>query len=306
MTASGTEPQHSSFAPLSGELLAELRRIELRSRRSLDTDLMGSYRSAFRGTGLSFADVREYQPGDDIRHIHWKVTARTNKPYVKTFEEDRHLNIVLAVDISRSMNVGSPKTKYRKAVEFAALISTLAHRNQDNLALCLFAGNVTDFVPLRGSRTQLQQVLYTLLLQRTLPTDTNLSQALTHLRTHIKRTSIIFLLSDFINEQDYDQDLRSLSYKHDLIAVCVEDSFSTNLPKGGLVEFIDAERGSRYTIDTSSKRVRDALTLEYTKRRETLSAQMQYCGADLLFLEEDLLKPLSVLMRKRAKRLHRA
>ncbi len=298
-----TDSGRTEFLPLSPELLAELRRIELRSRRSLDADLMGRYRSAFRGTGLTFSDLREYQPGDDTRHIHWKVTARTNKPFVKTYEEDRHLNIVLAVDISRSMDFGNPKTKYRKAVEFSALIATLAHRNHDNLALCLFAGDVTDFVPLRGSRTQLQQVLYTLLQQRTLPQETNISNALTHLRTHIRRTSIIFLLSDFIGEQDYQQELRTLSFKHDLIAVSVEDSGADTLPSGGLIEFLDAESGERFTLDTSSKKVREALRVAEQQREQQLGETMRQCGADLLFLRSELLTPLSTLMRRRAKRL---
>jgi uncharacterized protein (DUF58 family) len=284
------------------EILAELKRIQIRTKRTLNADLVGQYRSAFRGTGLDFSDLRAYQPGDDIRHIHWKVTARTKQPFVKTYEEDRQLSIVIAVDISRSMDFGAPKSKFRRAQEFAALLATLANNNRDSVSLCLFAGEVIDYIPSRGTRTQLQQLLLTLLEQRSLPSETNLANALRHIRSHLKKTSVVFLLSDFLSTS-FEDELRALSYKHDVVCANIEDRFDKTLPSVGLVTFQDSESGESVLVDTSNKRALQTLSDLESKRVRDLETICKRCRVDFITIKDKLLQPLSALMQQRTRRV---
>ena len=243
---------------LRPELLAELKRVELRTRRVVDADLLGSYRSAFRGTGLVFSDVREYQPGDEVKNIHWRATARTNKVYVKSYEEDRQLNIMLVIDLSNSTNFGLNKSKHDKIIEFAALVSVLAQKGQDAVGMCLFSDVVEEYFRPKKSRHQFQQMLGQLLKHRTLAKGTDLKEALNYIRNHQRKKSIIFIVSDFICD-DYQQELRLLAIAHDVVCVQVIDDIDTDLPKGGIVTFQDAESGKRMLLDTSNRAVRVSL-----------------------------------------------
>lgn len=282
--------------------LADLRRLELRSKRRIDTDLIGKYRSAFRGSGLVFSDLREYQPGDDVKHIHWKASARTGRVYVKSYDEDRSLNIIVAVDVSNSTSFGGKRSKHSKAIEFAALLTMLASQGQDGIGLCIFAEKVLEYFPPRRSRLQIQRALNTLLAKRPLPKATDLGGCLDFLRQHQRRSSIIFLLSDFYS-RPFDEPLRYLAYRHDLIGVLIEDDLDYRLPSAGIIEFTDAETGQRTLVDTATKSIRTALEYQQQTRVASLRKIFQSAGADFIVINKSLLEPLTTLMQQRTRRL---
>jgi len=286
---------------LDQSLLSELRRIEIRTRRTIDSDLMGRYRTAFRGSGLVFSDLREYQPGDEIKSIHWKVTARTGIPHVKTFDEDRLLNIVLTVDMTRSLIAGGGRTKHRKALELSALLAMLGHKGQDSVGLCLFSNRVEEFLAAKRSRGQVQRIISSLLTHRELASATDLRPVITHLRKNLKRASVIFLISDFFC-QDFADELRMLAYKHDVIGCLLKSSFEVNLPRAGIVEFADSESGERILVDLSSKKVASELVALQENRLQKLRELFKGCRADLIEIEDNVLKPLAELMSRRTKR----
>ncbi len=301
--------QPSNIELLDPSLLAELRRIELKARRNIDSDLMGRYRSAFRGTGLIFSDLREYQPGDDIRHIHWKVTARTGRPFVKTFDEERQLNVLLLVDISSSTDVAASqkipgRTNHQKALEFAGLATTLALMNQDGIGLALFAEKVEQFIPIKRNRAQGKIILRKLMQPHTLTPKTNVANALKFVRENQRRGSVIFLVSDFIEStlgENFEDELRLVSFKHDLIAVRLLTPIEW-IKNCGIVEFRDAESGEHQLLDTSSKRCIERLT---TLQSESIRRVRELCKrskVDYIEIEDNSLKPLSDLMLQRAKR----
>jgi uncharacterized protein (DUF58 family) len=283
-------------------ILAELRRIEIRTRRSIDSDLMGCYRTAFRGSGLVFADLREYQPGDEVKNIHWKATARTGKTYVKSYEEDRELNIILAVDVSNSTDYGQGKTRHLRALEFAALIALLAKYNNDCIGLCLFAESVEEFYPADKKGSQFQRVVLSLLKHRELARGTDVAGALRYLQEHQRRAGVVFLISDFYS-QPFDLELRALSFKHDVICVLLEDEIELDLPFAGITEFADAENGTRHIVDTSSPRVRERLHAVQLQRAAELRDLCRLANASVLALRNNPLRALAELMRKRNARL---
>ncbi len=282
--------------------LAELRRLELRSRRKIDSDLIGNYKSAFRGSGLVFSDLREYQPGDDVKHIHWKATARTGRVYVKSYDEDRSLNIIVAVDISNSTSFGGLRSKHAKATEFAALVTMLASKGQDGIGLCLFADQIVEFLPARRSRSQVQRVLSTLLTERDLPKATNLGTCLDFLRQHQKRSSVIFVVSDFFSPP-FNEELKYLSRKHDVICTLIEDDLDYRLPAAGIIQFFDAESGQRTLVDTTARSTVAALEQRQRERVRNLQQLCQSASCDYITINNNLLESLTTLMRQRTKRL---
>lgn len=292
---------------LSSGLLSELRRLELVTKRKIDTDMMGRYRSAFRGSGLIFSDLREYQPGDDVKHIHWKVTARTGHVFVKSYDEDRQLRIMLLVDTSNSTGVGSfdgdkLRTKHQKALEFAALISILAAKSQDAIGLSLFSDKVEDYLPPKKSRTQFKNILLKLMTPRPLGKGTDLTVALRHLNEQQRKASIVFVVSDF-HTKGYEDELRKLAFRHDVILVLLEDKFESSLPAAGIVELVDAESGNRFLLDTSDKKARETLAALHEKRVKEISAIASRSGADLVRILDNPLSPIADLMQRRTSRL---
>jgi len=287
---------------LDPALLTEIRRIELRTKRTISADMMGQYRSAFRGTGLIFSDLREYEPGDDVKNIHWKATARSGKVYVKSYEEDRQLNIIVALDVSSSTNFGAKRSKHRAALEFAALVSLLAKANQDAIGLCTFSGQVEEFLPPRRARSQLHRILKKLLDPRELTPSTNVAKALKYLKENQKRSSVIFVVSDFISPP-FQQELTTLTLKHDVIMVMLQDQLDYSLPTAGLVEFEDAESGARIVIDTSNGSAKKQLEDMHRARIDAWKEQCTSAGADHLVIKDNSLRPLMQLMNERAGRL---
>ncbi len=295
-------PRHSIDDIIPAAVSAEIRRLELKTRRAVDSDLMGNYRSAFRGSGLIYSDVREYVPGDDVKHIHWNATARTGRVYVKSFDEDRQLRILVAVDISNSTNHGTTRTKHLRALEFAATIALLAQRSHDAMGLCLFGGEVISYLQPKHSRRQFQQILLRVLEQRELPRETNIQLALDHILRHQRRGCVVFLVSDF-QTAGYEDRLRALAVRHDVVGVLLEDRLDFDPPAAGIVEFFDAETGRHHSIDTSSPRVRRALTENHARRVDRLSASLQASGADFIRIRDDIFQPLRELMQRRRSRL---
>lgn len=283
---------------LSPGLLQELKRIELRTRRLVDTDLMGAYRTSFRGSGLEFADLREYSPGDDVRHINWKVTARTGRVFVKSFHEERHQRIVLAVDSSRSTQFGPGRQRGRLALELAAAIALLARVHHDSIGLCTFSDDIHDFLPAKASRSQYYRVLRTLASEPSIVNPTNLGTTLRSLYKKCRRTSTVFLISDFLSPH-YTEDLQMVALKHDLICVMLSDRFHENPPAAGLVEFTDAETGERHIIDLSSRAVRTALRDRQQAHEQQVRQLAKSCGASFVILKDSPVHTLQILMHER-------
>ena len=288
-------------SPFELATLGEVKRLEIRTRRILNQDVSGKYRSAFRGAGLIYSDLREYQPGDEVKNIHWKASARTGKVYVKSYEEDRSLNILLAVDVSNSTNFGVPRTKHIKAFEFAAVISMLAQKNGDALGICLFSDIIEEYRRPRRSRSQFQKIMFSLLSRRRLKPATSLKGALDYLSRHQKKTAVIFVVSDF-HCPPFADELRRLAFKHDVICVSLEDALDCEMPKAGIAEFVDAETGERRLFDTSSRRARRRLKELYARRDDLLAGLCRSAGVDLIKLTDNSLTPLAQLMRQRLRR----
>ncbi len=287
---------------LSPEMMVDLKRLELRSKRSVDSDLIGQYRSSFKGSGLLFSDLRQYEPGDDIKHIHWKATARAGRPFVKTYQEERQLRVLLALDISASTLWGSPKTKHTRALEFAALLTILAQNNNDSIGLCLFDEDVVEFIRPSSKRSHFQRVLRALMDKRALKRETNLNSALTFLREYSPRSSVIFVISDFLTS-NFEKSLNALSSKNDVIGVSLINSNEEILPEAGLVELHDAEADEVTIIDTSSARTRQALKKAISEKLQDAKIQFQKAKSDFIEIESNPIKPLLDLMKQRTRRL---
>lgn len=287
---------------LSPELMVDLKRLELRSRRSVDSDLMGQYRSSFKGSGLMFSDLRSYAPGDDIKHIHWKATARTGKPFVKTYQEERQLKITLAIDISASTLWGSPKSKHTRALEFAGLLTILAQQNQDSIGLCLFDENIVEYIKPSSKRSQFQRILRALMDPRPINAGTNITAALSFLQDKAPRSEIIFLISDFLTPS-FMEPLRALSFRNDVIGVSLISEKEDILPSAGLIEITDAESGEEYAIDTSSKKTRSGMLAAIRKQINQSRSQFALSKADFIQLTDNPLQPLIDLMRQRSRRM---
>lgn len=290
---------------LTSSLLSELRRLELVTRRKVNADMVGVYRSAFRGSGLVFSDLREYQPGDDTRAIHWKASARTGRVLVKSYEEERQLHVVLAVDTSASMLFASgsgaeQRSNQRRALEFAAALAVLAHSSGDAVGLLTFAAGTERYLAPQSRRSQIRRILLELIRERDRPRKTDLAGALEFLRRNVRPHALIFLISDFVAPDHRDQ-LRALARRCDLICVRLPDTISPDVAGSGLVEFEDPESGERILLDIGA----DAAALDALARKHSAEteARIRGAGADLLTLRHQPLRQLSELMRARARRM---
>ena len=284
---------------LNPAFIAEVKKVRLRSRRNVTSQLVSQYRSAFRGIGVVFSDLREYQPGDDVKHIHWRATARTNKVYVKSYDEDRQLSVVVLIDVSASTNYGAPRTRYVRSLEFAALLNALTEASGDLIALGLFADSLIEYLPPASSRSHHQHFISRLVAQRSLPQKTDLSETLRALRRKLKRRSVVFLASDFFSPP-FDEELRLLSIKHDVICVAMVGNIERELPEVGLVRFADAETGEDVLVDTGHFGARAALTEFVERRMADLAARARAVGADFIRVSENPVRPLIELMKSRS------
>lgn len=281
----------------------ELKRIQLRSRRLVTGDLLGQYHSAFRGTGLVFTDIREYQPGDDVKHIHWKATARTNKVFVKSYEEERQLRIILAVDVSASMRGVRHSAAFSKVVEFSATVGALAQRGNDLIGLSLFADTSLTFLPPKSGIKRNQEILASLLNVKSEGRSTDLAQGLHRISISSRKPSIVFVLSDFLCPP-FEEELKTLARIHDVVLVQIESGLTLDASMG-LVTYGDAESASQMVIDTSSSTVRSAWQERLARHRASLREIAQRCGADHITITDNPIRPLTRLMQERTRRISR-
>ena len=290
------------------EVLRKVRRIELRTRRLVDESLAGSYHSVFKGRGMEFAEVREYDYGDDVRTIDWNVSAKMGHPFVKKFTEERELTVVLVVDASASGRFGTtPATKLETAAEIAALLAFSAIRNNDRVGLLLFTDRIERFVPPRKGRQHGLRVLRDLLAFEPEGRKTDIRNALDVLRRVVTKRSVVFLVSDF-EDGGYERTLRVVNRKHDLVAISVHDPREETLPDVGLVAVVDAETGKPAIIDTGSARVRHAFAERSRRARAAGRDIVKRAGVDLLEVSTgtDYDRSLVSFFRERARRATRA
>ena len=254
---------------LTKELLKQVRQIEIRTKGLVNQVFSGEYHSVFKGRGMEFSEVREYQFGDDIRNIDWNVTARFGHPFIKVFEEERELTVMLMVDLSGSQMFGSlSKTKQRVAAELSAILAFSALKNNDKVGLILFTDKVEKFVPPRKGNSHVLRIVRDVLSFEPEGNKTNLRTALEYMNGAIKKKSIVFLLSDFM-DAGYEKILRIVGKKHDLIGIVMDDRRETEIPKMGLIKLTDAETSEERWIDTSSSKVQAMLR----KRKQEILAK---------------------------------
>jgi uncharacterized protein (DUF58 family) len=269
------------------EVLRQIRRLQLKARRAVEDLLGGEYHSVFKGTGIAFEEVREYQPGDDIRAIDWNVTARIGHPFVKRFIEERELTVLLAVDCSGSQQFGTRIQQKREvAAELAAVLAFSAISNNDRVGLIQFTDRVERFVPPRKGVRHVLRLIRDVLFFQPQRRGTSLREGLDYLNRVLHRRTIVFLFSDFI-DRDYENAFKRTGRRHDLIAVRVADAREEELPPVGLVELEDAETGAHVLLDTNSRRVRDAYRRAAADRREGLRTLTHRAGVDLIEVSTD-------------------
>ena len=287
------------------EILKKIRRIELRTRRLVNSSFAGQYHSVFKGRGMNFEEVREYTPGDEIRSIDWNVTARMNAPFVKKYTEERELTVMLMVDVSASGNFGSVDLSKRElAAEVAAILAFSAINNSDKVGLLLFSDTVELFIPPKKGRLHTLRLIREMLYFEPKGRGTNITAALEYLNKVINRRAVMFLISDFM-APDYTKPLTAASRRHDLVAMPIVDPGEEQLPDVGLITFEDAETGEQIEINTSSRAVRNAYAAAEASRRKELEKLFGMRGIDVvpLMTNEDYLLPLRAFFERRERRL---
>jgi len=289
---------------LTKELLKQVRQIEIRTKGLVNQVFSGEYHSVFKGRGMEFSEVREYQFGDDIRNIDWNVTARFGHPFIKVFEEERELTVILMVDLSGSLIFGSvEKTKQEIAAEISAILAFSALKNNDKVGLILFTDKIEKFVPPRKGRKHVLRIIREVLSFEPKGKSTDLKAALEYMNNAIKRRSIVFLLSDFM-DAGYEKILRIVGKRHDLIGMVLNDKREDEIPDMGLVKFTDAESGIERWIDTGDKRTR-FLFKEMRKRdKENLKSLFLSGRLDSIEIDtgQNYIKPLVQFFRMRERR----
>lgn len=284
------------------ELLKKVRKIEIKAKGLSQNIFAGEYHSAFKGRGMTFSEVREYQYGDDVRDIDWNVTARQNHPYIKVYEEERELTVMLLVDVSGSKDFGAVgETKRDMIAEIAATLAFSAIENNDKVGVILFSDKIEKFIPPKKGRKHILLVISTLLDFKPENKGTDVNCALEFLTSGIKKRCTSFLVSDFIDEDDYSKALSIANNKHDLIAVQVYDKREMQLPDVGLMRVYDAETGEERWINTSSKKVRETYQRWWYQRQLKMSEKLQHSRVDLASIatDEDYTKALLALFKRR-------
>jgi uncharacterized protein (DUF58 family) len=267
---------------LTREVLRQVRRLQLRARRAVEDPLGGAYRSVFKGVGIAFEDVREYQPGDDIRSIDWNVTARMGHPFIKRYIEERELTVVFLLDGSASMSFGTlQQAKHEVVAEIAALLTLCAVSNNDKVGLILCTDEVEKFVPPRKTSRHALRLIRDLFVHRPARPGTRLRAGLDFLNRVQRRRALVFVFSDFL-DADYGKALQRTGRRHDVVAVTVSDPCEDDLPAVGLLRVHDAETGRQRLIDTRAASFRTALLAQRRQRREEFQALVRAGRIDVL------------------------
>jgi uncharacterized protein (DUF58 family) len=283
------------------ELLKRVRKIEIKTRGLSKNIFAGEYHSAFKGRGMAFSEVREYQYGDDIRSIDWNVTARFSHPYIKIFEEERELTVILLIDVSGSRNFGThTQLKKNMITEIAAVLSFSAIQNNDKIGVILFSDRVEKFIPPKKGRQHILRIIRELIDFKPGSQGTNIAEGLRYFTNAIKKRSTAFLISDFM-DNDYEEALRIAHKRHDLIALSIYDLRETELPRAGLIRLRDAETGRTVWVDTGSRRIRDSYADYWRRENEKFRDLMLRTGLDsaIIRTDEDYVRPLVNLFKRR-------
>ena len=287
----------------TSELLKRVRKIEIKTRGLSKNIFAGEYHSAFKGRGMTFSDVREYQYGDDIRNIDWNVTARHNRPYVKIFEEERELTVMLMIDVSASRNFGTiSKLKKNQITEIAAVLAFSAIQNNDKIGVIFFSDKIEKFIPPKKGRTHILHIIRELIDFYPEDKQTDIEQALEYMTNSIKKRCTCFVISDFIDEHDFAHALAIANRKHDVVALRVYDLRENQLPPVGMMYLRDAETGEQMWVDTSDKKLREAYEKYAFVREKELDAIFKRSGVDVANIrsDEDYVRALITLFKKRA------
>mgnify|MGYP003320930545 CR=1 FL=1 len=272
----------------TSDILKRVRQIEIKTKGLSNNIFAGEYHSAFKGRGMTFSEVREYQYGDDIRDIEWNVTARFNKPYIKVFEEERELTVMLLVDVSGSLNFGTVCQQKRDMVtEIAATLAFSAIQNNDKIGVIFFSDKIEKFIPPQKGRKHILYIIRELLEFKPDSQRTDIKEAVEYLTRVIKRRCTAFMLSDFMDNSDFRQALTIANRKHDVVAIQVYDRRIAELPDVGLMRVKDAETGHEQYIDTSSKAVRKAHAAWWRKKSDSLRDIFNRSNVDTVSIRTD-------------------
>lgn len=286
------------------EVLRQVRLIDLRTRRVVNSLFAGEYRSVFKGQGMEFAEVREYQPGDEVRSIDWNVTARMRRPFVKRYVEERELTVMLAVDLSGSARFGTvQRFKSEMATELAAVLTMSAVRNNDRVGVLLFTDRVEHVVPPGKGRRHALRIVRDVLVHEPAGTGTDIPEALDYMRRMLKQHAIVFLISDAF-DADMERSLKLLSQRHDVIVATLEDPSESVLPDIGLARFVDPESGATLDVDTSDRGVRSRFAEAIARERSDRKALFRRLAVDEVPMttESGYLEPLLRFFRMRDRR----
>lgn len=286
------------------ELLKKVRTIEIKSRGLSNRIFAGEYHSAFKGRGMAFSEVREYQPGDDIRAIDWNVTARFNHPFVKVFEEEREMSVILLVDVSASENFGSTKQLKRELItELCAVLAFSAIKNNDKIGVIFFSDVIELFIPAKKGKSHILRIIRELINFNPKNKGTNITFALRYLNNVIKKRSTTFIISDFFDD-NFSDALKLSGKKHDLVALHLSDQREQSLPNVGIIKLFDAEKNASIWIDSSDANIRAAYEKNAKLRNESLVLLFRNAGVDFTTIDtsEDFVKPLTALFKRRERK----
>jgi uncharacterized protein (DUF58 family) len=269
------------------ELIKKIRQIQIYTSRAVDASFAGQYESVFKGRGMEFDEVREYTPGDDIRTIDWNVTARTGRPYIKRFVEEREMTVMFAVDLSASGDFGTVnKAKNELAAEFCAVLAFAAAKNNDKVGLLIFTDRIELYIPPKKGISHMLRLVRELLYFRMPKRKTNIGEALDYVGKVVRKKATVFIVSDFI-EADFKKPLSLLNKRHDVIAVPVRDKAEITLPGIGLIEFTDAETGEIILVDTSSRKFRNQYSNTAALRFDELKNMLRTINVDCISISTD-------------------
>ena len=286
----------------TSEIIKKVRKIEIKARGLSSNVFAGQYHSAFKGRGMAFSEVREYQYGDDVRDIDWNVTARFNKPYVKVFEEERELTVMLMVDVSGSLDFGTQRQMKRDmTTEIAATLAFSAIQNNDKIGVIFFSDKIEKYIPPMKGRKHILFIIREMLDFKAESKRTDIAQAVEFLTSVSKRRCTAFLLSDFYVRQDFRQQLNIANRKHDIVAIQVYDKRARELPDVGIMKVVDAETGYEQYVDTSSRKLRNAYRNYWLNRQRMLSDTFAKSNVDNVSIatDEDYVKQLLGLFKQR-------
>lgn len=290
---------------IPAEILKKIKRLEINTRKLVNSIFAGQYHSAFKGQGMTFSDFREYVPGDDVRNISWNLTARTGKTFIKKYEEERELTLMLVVDVSGSVDFGANQYfKGEVMTHLAAILGFSASKNNDNVGLLLFSDQVEHFVPPKKGRGHVQRILRDLYYHKPKSKNTNIAEAVTYLTGILKKRATIFVVSDYFDSSEYGQHLKRLSRKHEVVAICVNDPIEEKFPELGLIDLYDPEEDTWRTVDTSSWSFQKEFKQSFSDLKKMRKEEFKKARVEVIEVnnDDDFVDPLAAYFRKRNKR----